>query len=73
MEADMAVIEHGPSVGVFHNKTIPGYIVTDDGKRWAFDRVAFMDKGGGCELRQLASDECVIAPGLIYRADAAPQ
>ena len=65
------VIEKGPQVGVYYNSAIPGYIVTDDKVRWEFDRLAFLDLKGGCELRQLRHDEVVIAPGFIYRrADA---
>lgn len=61
------VIEHGPSCGTYKQRSIPAYIVTDNAVRWEFDRIAYADKSGGIELRQLRPDECVIAPGLVYR------
>jgi hypothetical protein len=65
----MRVVEHGPPVeGMTHKgKPVPSYIVNGAGKRAAFDRIAMEDKGGGVPLSQLRKDECVIAPGLVYR------
>lgn len=65
----MSVIEHGPSIGNYRGRPIPGYIVTDDGVRWKFVGAAIEDRDG-VALSQLARDECVIAPGLIYRRAA---
>lgn len=62
----MAVIEHGPSIGTYRERDIPSYIITKDGQRYEYDRIALETKGG-VALDQLARGECVIAPGLIYR------
>lgn len=70
MSADShAVVRHGPSVGEYMGRDIPGFIVSGDGERSDFNRIAKV-KDGGVELSQLAPDECVIAPGLIYRRSA---
>lgn len=60
------IIEEGPSIGEHHGKPIPSYIVDRNGTRLDFDRLA-IEVDGGVELSQLANNECVIAPGLIYR------
>lgn len=62
----MAIKELGPSVGEYHGRPIPAYIIDEAGIRSNYDRLA-VEKGGRVELSQLSSDECVIAPGLIYR------
>jgi hypothetical protein len=59
------VTETGPSVGTYRDRDIPAYIVSDRG-RYTYDRIA-VETDGGVELSQLSRDECVIAPGLIYR------
>ena len=60
-------VEQGPPTGDKHKgRDIPAWIVTD-GVRMAFDRPAVEDESGGVWLSQLRKDECVIAPGLIYR------
>lgn len=41
------------------------WIETDDGAFY-FDRVAYV-RGGSVNLDQLRKDECLLAPGLIYR------
>jgi hypothetical protein len=64
------VTELGPSVGEWHGHSIPGYIVTDRGDRYAYVRPGTIDRDGGFEMSQLAGDECVIYPGLIYRLEA---
>jgi hypothetical protein len=66
----MSVIHHGLPIGEFRGKSIPAYIITSDGRRYTFRRtiLGLEDEDGGLELAKLASDECVIAPGLIYRA-----
>jgi hypothetical protein len=60
------IIEHGPSVGEYRGRSIPAYIVQDDGSRSEYVGIA-VETDGGVELAQLAPDECVIAPGLIYK------
>ena len=60
------VIEKGPSVGEYRGKSIPAFIVDDTGQRSDYVGIA-IEKDGGVELSQLARDECIIAPGLIYR------
>lgn len=59
-------IEQGPSIGEYKGKPIPAYIVESDGTRSDYHRIA-IEKDGGVELSQMRRDECVIAPGLIYR------
>ena len=60
-------VEQGPPTGDKHKgRDIPAWIVAG-GTRMAFDRVAVEVKGGGVDLAQMRRDECVIAPGLIYR------
>lgn len=39
----------------------------EDNIRWTFDRPAITEPGGGVRLSQLRDDECVRAPGAIYR------
>lgn len=65
------VIEKGPSIGKWHGYSIPDYIVTDTDGRYEFNRTGIIDEEGGFEMSQLGADECVIAPGLIYRRDRA--
>lgn len=62
------IIEEGPSLGVYRERTIPSYLRYADGSRREFVGIAVIDAEGGVELAQLAANECVIAPGLIYRA-----
>jgi hypothetical protein len=38
-----------------------------DGKKYRFDRAAVIDRDGGVELSQLRDDECIVAPGAVYR------
>jgi hypothetical protein len=60
------VMELGPSIGSYRERDIPAYVVDRD-VRYEFDRVALEDRDGGVSLSQLADNECVIVPGLIYR------
>lgn len=60
------VTEQGPSVGQYRDRDIPAYIVAD-GNVYDYARLAHEDADGGCPLSQLAADECVVAPGLIYK------
>jgi hypothetical protein len=59
------VTEKGPSIGTYMDRQIPAYIVSD-GIRYSYDRIT-RENDGSCDLSQLDADECVIAPGLIYR------
>lgn len=60
-------LKHGPSIGEYRGKSIPAYIIQEDGTRSDYHRIA-IETDGGVELSQLARNECVISPGLIYRA-----
>lgn len=60
------IVELGPTVGFHHGRSIPAHYVTQVGTRHEFNRTA-VETDGGIELAQLAPDESVIAPGLIYR------
>ncbi|PMS49939.1 hypothetical protein [Vibrio parahaemolyticus] len=44
------------------------WIKDDKGIFFSFDRVAHMDDGG-VSLDQMRPDECLLAPGHIYRFD----
>lgn len=59
------VTEKGPSIGSYMDREIPAYIVSN-GTMYEFDRIT-RENDGICDLSQLARNECVIAPGLIYR------
>lgn len=61
------IVTLGPSVGRHYDKDIPAFIVTAGGARSVFDRKAVEGADGLVDLSQLAKNECVIAPGLIYR------
>lgn len=65
---DRRIVEVGPSVGTFRDRDIPEYVVTESGIRSDFIRIAKHDRDGCCDLSQLGSDECIISPGLVYRA-----
>lgn len=64
----MTVKELGPPIGKYRGRDIPGYIVSERDGYMAFHRVALQEPEGCVDLSQLAPDECVIAPGLIYKA-----
>lgn len=65
----MTVTREGPSIGMFRERSIPSYIITDDGKRHRYvsTTLEIEDPEGAVELAKLRPDECVIFPGLIYR------
>ncbi|MDR6302389.1 hypothetical protein GGQ85_000060 [Nitrobacter vulgaris] len=65
-EEDKTIVEQGPSIGEYRRESIPEYIVDSSGARFEFDRIA-LEGAGGLEPSQLARNECLIAPGLIYR------
>lgn len=48
---------------------VPTWITGNNGERMNYDRPASVDESGGISLDQMRDDECVIAPGAIYRAD----
>lgn len=63
------VTAKGDSIGTYKERDIPSWIEARGG-HYVYDRL-WDEKSG--ELSQLARDEMVIAPGLIYkigRADA---
>lgn len=60
------IVKKGASVGEHHGKPIPAWVVDQNGTWLEFDRIA-VETDGGVMLSQLADNECVIAPGLIYR------
>lgn len=55
----------GPSIGTYRDRDIPSWIDARGG-RYAYNRI-WDEKDG--RLAQLARDELVIAPGLIYRRE----
>ena len=69
-DPSLRVTEHGPPIkGLKHKgKPVPSFIVNGLGRRSEFDRIAQDDDEGRTPLDQLGSGECVLAPGLIYRA-----
>lgn len=61
------MIERGPPIGAHLGQPIPSYIVQKDGTHYDYARTVKTDSDGTFWLVDLAPDECVIAPGLIYR------
>lgn len=61
------IVAFGPSCGRHYDMDIPSYLVTAAGTRLSFERIAQEGTDGLVALAQLAPNECVIAPGLIYR------
>jgi|GEM_PF-4195246 len=57
------IVAKGPSIGVYRDRDIPAWVIGGDG-RYAFDRPWDEESS---DLSQLAADEIVIAPGLIYK------
>lgn len=60
----------GPSIGTYRDRDIPAWL-NARGVHWVYDRIGALDKDGGFEMSQLARDELVIAPGLIYKLETA--
>ena len=56
---------YGPTVGSHLGKPIFQEIESE-GTKYSFDRMAECDSDG-CPLQQLASNEMMINPGLIYK------
>jgi hypothetical protein len=65
-EDNKRIVEHGPSIGEYRRESIPEYIVDANGDRFEFNRIA-LEGYGGLEPSQLARNECLMSPGLIYR------
>lgn len=59
------IVDRGPSIGEYRGLKIPSYI-NDGTGQWVYDRIA-VETDDGVALSQLAANECVIYPGLIYR------
>lgn len=78
MQADNAhdkpyvILRHGSNIAgrTHYGRRIPSYIEDVSGRKFVFDRLAAEDNGL-VPLAQLADDECVIVPGLIYKLEAA--
>lgn len=64
MERGM-ITAKGPSVGTYRERDIPAWIDARGG-HYVYDRPV-RETSGGVDLKQLARDELVIAPGLIYK------
>ncbi len=61
------VVHLGSTKMIARGHKIPSYIIHDDGSIFDFHEVADLDESGGFELERLADDECMIAPGVIYK------
>ena len=57
---------YGRTVGSHLGKPIYEACQAEDGAQYKFDRLAECD-GDGCPLGQLAKNEVMIQPGLIYK------
>lgn len=57
---------YGPQIGSHLGKPIFSTVETEDGNKYVFDRLAECDLDG-CPLNQLAKNELMFHPGLIYR------
>jgi hypothetical protein len=58
---------YGPAIGNYMGKPIFQSIRNQEGT-FVFDRLAHCDEEG-CPLDQLAANEVMFAPGLIYRSE----
>lgn len=59
-------IQRGAIIGAYQGRPIHESL-TVDGTVMLYDRIAIEDANGNVELEQLADDECVVSPGLIYK------
>lgn len=50
---------------------VPAWIMSR-GKKLNYDRPAFIDDEGRSPMSQMRADECLIAPGAIYREEGEP-
>lgn len=60
------VVARGPLSATVLGRRMPRWFVDEHGHRYEFSRIAETNKEGGVELAQLATDECLLAPGVIY-------
>jgi len=58
---------YGTPIGTHLGKPIFSTVETEEGNKYIFDRLAECDHDGGCPLNQLAKNELLFQPGLIYR------
>lgn len=63
-----AINEKGPSIGYYLDQDIPAW-VDARGRRYEFNRLWDETRG---DIAQLAGDEIVISPGLIYSSAMEP-
>jgi hypothetical protein len=57
---------YGTPIGTHLGRPIFSTVETEEGKKYVFDRLAECDHDG-CPLDQLARNEILFRPGLIYR------
>ncbi len=62
MTGSSAVTGKGPSIGSYLDRDIPAWIISSD-RTYEFNRLWDEKRG---DLAQLADDEVVISPGLVY-------
>lgn len=67
-----AVLRRGPVCARHLGQPVHAWLVTADGRRLRFHRVAG-DAAGRVAVSQLAAGEAVVFPGLIYRAAPAAE
>lgn len=56
----------GQAIGSHLGKTIY-HSIQDDNSTYIYDRIAQCEVDGACPLDQLAKNELLIEPGLIYK------
>lgn len=56
-------IEKGPVIGRYYGRDIPQFIINGLGERSDFVRV----EPSPVDITKLGDDECIIAPGLVYK------
>jgi len=61
---DLRVLLSGPSLGQYCEHPIPAWVTNKQGVVWDFERTVDPARMG---LRDLADDEIVVLPGLVYR------
>ncbi|MHB1952511.1 MAG: hypothetical protein ACYDAZ_09190 [Thermoplasmataceae archaeon] len=54
----------GPAIGRYYDRPIHAWYVDEQGESWEFVRAV---PAGPIELADLADDESVVSPGLVYR------
>lgn len=66
MSASPALIRLGEIIGSYRDKPIYD-IITEGGKRFAFNGIAVEEPDGTIDLNRLQDGDWVITPGLVYR------